>query len=587
MANQKWCVINKATLCKFPKGEVITEIYIGSLVEPTGRQEDVLMLGKDGQTYSTIWVECIYRNALGSHVGWVRDEFFDDYVEKFPPPVVEIPAASEDQTGVFPYATKNPNDPAQYLVLGKNSKGEEQIKYNLCGEFCVAFVMGVGIKQFLKDWENAPGSLYKWSLGGDSDKTSDVSLIKNMLSGYSYSVANGNVIDFAVTLIGPAFEDKTLSPGRFQKMLKTHSLLAQVVINKNTGKLIPNNAAKRVNGGINHWIVLESATPNGTDGGRVEIYNPYNNQRQEYSYDYFISSFGGGTYTGCWIQRRQEVVAAAFMAEAASLKKWCIAPGTFRQAPDGVGVLSFLKGVVMEASGVTEVKSGKSWSQVKYKGRMGWVRNSVLEDFEDRFSTPEVLIPHPTPDEDDAEQYMFLPGEDGKKRNMCGQLCASFIMKIDIESFVQDWMVKAKPYYQVSIAGKADNGTGIDSLETMFRVSPYNAIPGDVFRFEGGMKDPVTGALIVSAGRMKKMLETHYLVAGVRIRQSDKLTGRLSGQGIGHWVVVDKIFPNGKNSGNGGWVEIYNPYPNRRQEYAYDEFMQSFAGTMGLWVKRK
>ena len=118
------------------------------------------------------------------------------------------------------------------VVSVKNSKGEEQIKYNLCGEFCVAFVMGVGIKQFLKDWENAPGSLYKWSLGGDSDKTSDVSLIKNMLSGYSYSVANGNVIDFAVTLIGPAFEDKTLSPGRFQKMLKTHSLLAQVVINK-------------------------------------------------------------------------------------------------------------------------------------------------------------------------------------------------------------------------------------------------------------------------------------------------------------------------------------------------------------------
>ena len=50
MANQKWCVINKATLCKYPKGEVITEIYIGSLVEPTGRQEDVSMLGKDGQT---------------------------------------------------------------------------------------------------------------------------------------------------------------------------------------------------------------------------------------------------------------------------------------------------------------------------------------------------------------------------------------------------------------------------------------------------------------------------------------------------------------------------------------------------------
>ncbi|HMX20250.1 MAG TPA: hypothetical protein PKC52_13380, partial [Anaerolineales bacterium] len=539
MANQKWCVINKATLCESPKGATVTEIYLGALVEVTGRQEDVPMLGKDGQTYTSTWVECVYRNSQGTVAGWVRDEFFDDYVEKFPPPVVEIPAATEEQMGEFPYATKNPNDPAQYLVLGRNSKGEEQVKYNLCAEFCVAFVMGVGIKQFLRDWENSAGSLYKWALGGDSDKTSDLSLVKNMLNPYSYSAANGNIIDFAVTLIGPAFEDKTLSPGRFQKMLQTHSLLAQVVINKNTGKLIPNNETKRANGGINHWIVLESATPNGTDGGRVEIYNPFNNQRQEYSYEYFISSFGGGTYTGCWVKRRSEMVAVKAMDEVASAKKWCIAPGTFRQTPDGVGVLSFMKGAVMESSGATEVKNGKTWIQVKYKSRTGWVRNSVLEDYEDRFSTPEVIIPHPTPEEDDAEQYMFLPGEDGKKRNMCGQLCASFIMNIDVESFVQDWKLKARPYYQVSIAGKNDNGTGIDSLETMFRASPYNAAPGDVFRFELGMKDPVTGILILSAGRMKKMLETHYLVAGVRIRQSDKLTGRLSGQGIGHWVVVD------------------------------------------------
>ena len=86
---------------------------------------------------------------------------------------------------------------------------------------------------------------------------------------------------------------------------------------------------------------------------------------------------------------------------------------------------------------------------------------------------------------------------------------------------------------------------------------------------------------------MQKMLETHYLIAGVRIKSTDKFTGRLSGGGTGHWVVVDKITTNGKNDGCQGWVEIYNPFPNKRQEYAFDEFMTSFAGQLGVWVKRK
>ena len=170
---------------------------------------------------------------------------------------------------------------------------------------------------------------------------------------------------------------------------------------------------------------------------------------------------------------------------------------------------------------------------------------------------------------------------------MCGQLCAAYIMKTDIESFVSNWKLAAKRFYEISIAGRTDNGTGIDSLESMFKAFPYNSEPGDVFRFDFAMKDPITGFVVVSPGRMQKVLETHYLVAGVRIKQSDKLTGRLSGQGLGHWIVVDKIFPNGRHSGNGGWVEIYNPYPNRRQEYSYDEFIQAFNGYLGLLVKRK
>jgi hypothetical protein len=583
MAVQKWCIINRATLCNIPKGNVLADLFLGSVIELTGRQSTVAMLGKDGKTHDSIWVEGIYQNSQGTHTGWVRDDFFDILVEKYPEPVLEIPIASPESENSFPYATRNPNDPAQYMVLGKTNRGEELVKFNLCGELCVAFVMEVEIKQFLGDWEKAVGSLFKWTLGGDSDKPTDASVIKNMLNTYAYNISNGNVVDFADSLAGPAFEGQILSAGRFQKMLQTHQLIAGVVIDKNTGKLIPDNENKRINNGVGHWVVLDKVFPNGMNGGRVELYNPYHNQRQEYSYDYFIGSFGGGTYSGCWVKRKQ----AQIFVPTPTPKKWWIAAGTFREIPDGAVISTLLKGTVVDFLGDTEIKNGKQWSQIRHKGKTGWARNAVLEDFSDRFPNTEVIIPHPTPEEDDAEQYMFLPGEDGKKRNMCGQLCAAFIIKVDIESFVADWKVKAKRYYELSIAGRVDRGTGIDSVESMFRVSPYNSVPGDVFRFEVGMRDPITGNLIVSAGKMNKMLENYYLLAGVRIKPDDKFTGRLGGQGIGHWVVVDKIFPNGKNGGNGGWVELYNPFPNKRQEYSYDEFMQSFAGTLGLWVKRK
>ena len=583
MANQKWCVTKQATLCNSPKGDVIATLWIGSVLEVTGRQEVVPMLGRDGQTYSSIWMEGKYRNAQGTLTGWVRNEFFDELEEKFPEPLVDIPIYSDGLEEPFPYATREPNDPPQYLVLGKNSRGEELVKFNLCGEFCVAFVMGVGIKKFLKDWEQAAGSLFKWTLGGDSDKASDTSLLKNMLGTYGYSVSNGNVVDFADTLVSPVFEGQNLSPGRFHKMLQTHTLIAGVVINKFTGKLVPDDGNRRINNGINHWVVLDKTFPNGTDGGRVELYNPFTNQRQEYSYEYFISSFGGGTYSGCWVKRTQEQAVTSI----SSSQKWWIAAGTFRELPDGLPIRTLNKGTVVEFTGATETKNGRSWTQIRHNGKVGWARNAVLEDFSERYPNTEVVIPHPTPAEDDAEQYMFLPGEDGIKRNMCGQLCAAFILHIDIETFVADWKVKAKRFYELSIARRADYGTGVDALESMFRVSPYNAVPGDVFRFEMGMKDPVTSLVIPSAGKMKKMLENYYLVAGVRIKAGDRFTGRLSGQGLGHWVVVDKVFPSGRHSGSGGWVELYNPYPNRRQEYTYDEFMQSFLGTLGLWVKRK
>lgn len=585
MATQKWCVANQASFCATPNGPKLVDLFIGSQVEATGETQNVPMRGNDNQMHDSAWLKVIYRNSKGPQTGWIRETLFDDYVEPFPNSEVEIPNPPTDPTDPFPYATLNPNDPAQYMVLGKTVRGEELVKYNLCGEICVAFVMGVGMKQFLNDWKNVTGSLYQWTIGGASDKQTDASLLKNMLFAYGYSTANGNIINFSDSLNGPVFEGQNITPGRFQKFLETHYLIANVVINKFTGKLIADDPNK-VNW-THHWVVLDKVMPNNTEYGRVELFNPFTNRRQEYSYKSFINSFGGATFTGLWIKRKQAQQAAQ---SGFANKKWAVRSDDFADAPAGKKILKVERGAVVEFTGAKDEKNGVQWAQIKYKGLTAWAKNAALEDFTDRFPDHEVIIQHPTPDEDDAAQYLLLPGENGVKNNMCGELCAAFITCLDIESFMTEWKAKAAVYYKLAVAGNTDMGTGIDSIQSMFRVAPYNAEPGDLIIFEQGLMDPVTKRPVVSPGRMQKMLQTHYLVAGVRIKSTDKFTGRLSGGGIGHWVVVDKVTPNGKNDGAQGWVEIYNPFPNKRQEYTFDEFMNSFGQPgkwNGLWVKRK
>jgi hypothetical protein len=579
MSTQHWCITNLTPFCETANGKKLFELPRGALVEAAGVSSIVQMRTTKGIMVDVPWMQVRYRNAAGVQTGWVRADVFDKYVESFPLPEVEIPQTPGDASDPFPYATSDPNDAPQYMVLGRDQFGRELTKVNMCGELCVAFMTEMGIKPFIKKWAAHPGSLFQWARGATSDKTTGLSTIMNMLEALDLTYANGSLIDFTASLAGPIFQDKSMSPGKFQRFLQTHQLLANVVVDRFTGRLIPNDSLKQ--SWINHWVVLDQVMPNATDGGRVQIYNPFQNRRQEYSYEQFIRSFGGATFTGLWVKRKEDMPLGT--AGAAAGKKWNTAANEFADTPGGKKVLTINPEIVLTTTGQTETVNGVKWSQVNYRQRLGWVRDSALDDYFDRFPESEVYIPNPTPDEHDAAQYMYLLGESGEKNNMCGQLCAAFIMKIDIETFVEDWKVKANNYYRIAIAGSVDNATGIDSLTSMFNVAPYNAQPGDVMRFEVPMKEPITGRVLVSPGRIETMLKTHYLVAGVRI----KSTGKLSGSGIGHWVVLDKITPDGRLGGNGGWVEIYNPFFNKRQEYSYEEFMRSFAGFLGLWVKRK
>lgn len=197
-----------------------------------------------------------------------------------PEPAMEKPI-TEKQTPDKP----TPDKPAQYISI------DGKTKHNLAGEFCVAHIGGEDIYRFLDKWRKASPEHYARIIGEDNDKPTSIDDVRNMLSVYGYQASAGNILEFKKGLMGP---DKNVdfSLGRFQQMLKTYSLIAGVRIEQKSAQL-----ARQ---GIVIWVVLDRI-----EGANVEIYNPYVNGMQVYSYSQFIDSMGiPSSGMGLWVHRQ-------------------------------------------------------------------------------------------------------------------------------------------------------------------------------------------------------------------------------------------------------------------------------------------
>jgi hypothetical protein len=287
-------------------------------------------------------------------------------------------------------------------------------------------------------------------------------------------------------------------------------------------------------------------------------------------------------------------------------KKWCVgqprfyknmiqdpASGAFSVSEsDYVRSLPFFSVVYVspEMRKVTD-KNGTAWSEVIFKNEKneelrGWLEEISLEDVIENFIENVVPIPAElvSPDPLDAVQNLILKkvGEsDTVKTNLCGEFCVAFAGGDDIETFLNKWKAHDKLYYPWAIGGNNNQALFWYNLDKMLEVYGH-ASPNPKFREK--LTDPGIG-FVPTPGRFKHQLETHYLIANVRIETpSGKLVSKEDGKGVGHWVVLTKVIPYGINRGR---VEIYNPYHNRMEEYSYADFIRSVAPTYtGLWVKR-
>lgn len=185
-----------------------------------------------------------------------------------------------DQVLKIPSATPETTDAAQYLIR----KGKRQ--FNLCGEFCVAFLMKDqahtdNIDDFLDYWEAKDLKWYQsWFKNGLS-RTTSIYDLQRMLG------------DYGVTGTFPRFIDVPIQPNWLEGMLNGCLAIVGVQID-NTGYLVGR--------GIPHWVVLTRLLAIDKNHAIVDIYNPYTNAIEPYGWREFITSMG--TYKqGFWVKR--------------------------------------------------------------------------------------------------------------------------------------------------------------------------------------------------------------------------------------------------------------------------------------------
>lgn len=477
---KKWC-FDRTPVYRAPE-EPWPSISLnkGAVVELTGQNQNITI-----DSAKITWLEVAYEtydSRAGTQwvTGWVNDAYLDEYNECFPDPGV-----------VIPNQTPDPRDAQQYMLW------EGTVRYNLCGEFCVAFIVGDDIDSVLAKWKAKSPASYNAALGGGRDNGTRADELQKMLnailSDYGYGSDVDQVINLSSKLTYPVTPAGLLED--LKNMLTTHYLIGGVTIN-DAGQLIG-----KENPRIKHWIVVDKITRN---GNRVEIYNSFPNRREECSFSEFYSSFS--TNSGLWVKR----------------------------------------------------KGPRASSSVEN-----------LPVFEVKIEKPNPLYR--------AAQFIDVDG--AKKTNLCGEFCVAFILNESIESVLKCWK-EVQPILYADTVGN-NKGTGTFTLGTIFKAYGYNT-EGDFVEFSNGLIDPFLRKSIPSPDRIAKKLGTHYLIAGVNI---DGVTGQLKlGDKVRHWVVIDKLTPLGKNR---GWVEIYNPFFNRWEEYSYKHFIDAAGYWSGLWVKRE
>ncbi len=264
----KW-VTSRAKLFELPGKPYIVydahdkpmSVYIEprQYVQPTGSPTQAAAY--PGLDTPVEWEEVIYesRDFFGAkaYKGWLYSGFLEEVCDEFPPGTVAMPP----QTQSF-------NDPRQYMVwLGKK-------QFNLCGEFCVAFLAHKSIDDLLTQWQpKAPNffnrvfNILAHGEEANVSRTTGKDDLRSMLSVYDKDAKDVNEL-----LWDPVKQGLVPTPGRYAAITAKYDLILSVHIKPPTEDVTGE--------GVGHWICVTKVEPIGRNRGYVTFYNPLPNQMQ-------------------------------------------------------------------------------------------------------------------------------------------------------------------------------------------------------------------------------------------------------------------------------------------------------------------
>lgn len=162
----------------------------------------------------------------------------------------------------------------------QNIVWEGREKFNLCGQFCIAWIAEeTSIEEFLRKWKVNDRKTFERIVPGD--RLTDTNDLHSMLSVYPGYVP----VSYELALTDIVLERILFTPRRLQAQVSNYSFpILSVTIDKGTGNI--------QSSGIKHWIVVVGVNPSGVNRAVVTVYNPYVNQLQTYSWKEIENSIG-------------------------------------------------------------------------------------------------------------------------------------------------------------------------------------------------------------------------------------------------------------------------------------------------------
>lgn len=241
-------------------------------------------------------------------------------------------------------------------------------------------------------------------------------------------------------------------------------------------------------------------------------------------------------------------------------------------------------GMIVHYNGEENFKGSLfTWTEIMYKTNLttfiGWIPSHLLEPFTPSLEGYDIIkIKFPTQSESDFAQNFKLNGT--LQFNACGQFSVLFCAgwyDATIEEWLDVWKLKAPKVYNRIFQGGKGRTTGIPDLISM--LSTFDGYTEKFQLISEKFKYP-DGRILFTPYKSMEALRDNRLIIGCKI---ESRFGRLRPAGIPHWVVMERVIPEGR----GGTVKIYNPASNSIETYQWEDFLASTTkNPFGLVVPR-